>query len=191
MCSGMGGAEQACKNVGLKNDIPVRHVFASDKEPKCQKSKTLAKNHDIEAMDKDITVRDPVTVPDHDLLVAGFPCQGFSGLGEQEGFDDERSTTFFNIVEVIEAKQSKFVLLENDAALLTNNNGKDWEVVKSHLNSLTGYVWTHKTLHPYDYDVPQSRDRVYIIGIKGSCPFEFPPPLQPVKYPLRHSEWRA
>jgi DNA (cytosine-5)-methyltransferase 1 len=103
------------------------------------------------------------TMPDFDLLCAGFPCQAFSIAGKRQGFGDPRGTLFFDIARVLRAKKPAYFLLENVPGLLSHNSGKTFAAILDTLCKL-GYSVEWKILNSKDFGVPQSRKRVYIIG---------------------------
>jgi len=124
----------------------------------------------------DITEIDENTIPKHDILCAGFPCQAFSISGKQEGFNDSRGTLFFDIARIIKAKQPKIVLLENVKNLAKHDNGRTLKVIMNTLDEL-GYDAHEKILNAADYGVPQSRQRIYIVAFRKDLKnysFEFP-----------------
>jgi len=102
-------------------------------------------------------------IPDHDLLTAGFPCQTFSTQGKRLGFKDTRGTLFFDVARIIKAKRPKYILLENVKGLLSHDKGKTFKVIVSTLTEL-GYDIQWQMLNSKYFGVPQSRERVYIIG---------------------------
>ena len=121
-------------------------------------------------------------VPDHDLLVAGFPCQPFSQAGKREGFADQtRGTLFFSIAQIIIEKQPKAVLLENVRGLLSQDKGRSFRIIVSTLEE-AGYEVVHKVLNARDFGLPQNRQRLFIVGIRRDvnqtlASFEFPAPV--------------
>lgn len=128
----------------------------------------------------DINEIEPKDIPNHDILLAGFPCQPFSIAGKQLGFADTRGTLFFNIEAIIEAKQPKAFLLENVKRLRTHDKGRTLGVILEKLKNL-GYTTYHKVLNTLDYGLPQKRERIYIVGFKEPIHFKFPKPLKPYK----------
>lgn len=119
----------------------------------------------------------PASVPDHDVLCAGFPCQPFSKAGEQLGFECTRQgDLFFNVAAIIEAKAPRYFILENVPNLLQHDGGKTFERIKSILIEL-GYEVDAKRFSPHQFGVPQIRERVYIVGSRaGLNGFSWPEP---------------
>ncbi len=115
----------------------------------------------------------PKDIPNHDFLLAGFPCQPFSIAGKQLGFADTRGTLFFNIEKIIEAKKPYGFLLENVKRLTTHDKGRTFKIILEKLEKL-GYTVYHKVLNSLDYGLPQKRERIYIVGFSESIHFKFP-----------------
>lgn len=133
----------------------------------------------------DITKIDEKSIPDHDILVAGFPCQPFSiagvskkaSLGVDHGFlDKTQGTLFFDIVRIIDAKKPKGFLLENVKNLKSHDKGRTWKIIQESLDEL-GYDIFSKVVDGQGY-VPQHRERILIIGFNrktynGTLSFDF------------------
>lgn len=112
----------------------------------------------------DIKQVDISSIPEHDILCAGFPCQPFSKAGDQNGFDCPRSGDLFGYVhEVLRYHQPKYLILENVPNLLKHNKGETWREIRETLKSI-GYNIKEKRLSPHQFGVPQIRERVYIVG---------------------------
>lgn len=120
----------------------------------------------------DITQIDEMQVPNHDILLAGFPCQPFSIAGEKKGFEDTRGTLFFDIARIIEAKKPKVVVLENVKHFKNHDGGRTIRVVLETLNKL-GYTTNWEVLNAKDFGVPQNRERTIIVGSKDGIQFNF------------------
>ncbi len=112
---------------------------------------------------EDATTINTDTVPDFDLLCAGFPCQSFSVAGSRKGFSDPRGTLFFEIARLVRAKRPAYLLLENVPGLLSHDGGRTFATILNTLCKL-GYCCEWQVLNSKDFGVPQSRRRVYIIG---------------------------
>ena len=122
-------------------------------------------------------------IPNHDVLIAGFPCQPFSTLGNLQGFqDEERGTLFFEIEEIIKKHKTKVVVLENVKNILNHDNGKTFAKMIHKLESL-GYSVFYHVFNSADYGVPQRRNRVFIVAFLGEC-FNIIKPTFPPKHKL-------
>ena len=133
----------------------------------------------------DITKVDENSIPDHDVLVAGFPCQPFSiagvskknSLGRETGFQDKtQGTLFFDVCRILKAKRPKAFLLENVKNLKSHDKGRTFKIIMESLNELKYDVYT-AILDGQNY-VPQHRERILIVGFdkeryRGSVPFSF------------------
>ena len=105
----------------------------------------------------------PETIPDFDLLCAGFPCQSFSVAGHRKGFEDTRGTLFFEICRIAETKRPPLLLLENVKGLLSHKRGETFHTILQSLEAL-GYWVEWQVLNSKYFGVPHNRPRVYIIG---------------------------
>ena len=124
----------------------------------------------------DITMIKATDIPDHDILAGGFPCQAFSILGDKKGFADTRGTLFFEIERILKEKQPRAFLLENVRNLVSHDKGRTFEVILQKLDHL-GYFTHWKILNALDFNLPQKRERVMIVGFKENHPFEWPKPV--------------
>lgn len=122
----------------------------------------------------DITQIDAKTIPTHDILFAGFPCQPFSIIGNGKGFDDARGTLFFTIAKILEIKRPKAFILENVKMLVRHKNGHTFKRILETLQNL-GYSVEYKILNALDYGLPQKRERVFIVGFYKPMSFVWPP----------------
>lgn len=170
-CAGIEAPIQALK----KLKIPFKHVWSADIDQKCIKQiKANFKPQRIYGdpsgpyKDGNITRRDNSKLPDIDLYMCGFPCQPFSSMGEKQGLKDKRGNVFYACLDVIKRKQPRMFVLENVKGLLTNDKGRTWKVIWGELSKLQklGYNVDWKVLNTKDYGLPQSRPRVYIVGLK-------------------------
>jgi len=126
----------------------------------------------------DLNEIDINSIPAHDVLIGGFPCQPFSMMGKEKGFNDKRGTLFFKVVEIIENQRSRghqprIVVLENVRNLMTHDKGKTFKVIKETLEELGYHVFAEK-LNSADYGVPQTRNRVFIVCIMDDVEYIFP-----------------
>lgn len=153
-------------------------VFASEIDKEARK--TYLANHQIDQsiFNEDITKIDPNSIPDHDILCAGFPCQPFSQAGHKKGFNDDRGNLFTYIHEILKVKKPKAFILENVRHLLKHDEGRTFNVIYDALTSLDYYV-EYKIIKASEFGRPQHRPRIYIVGfhnklVDTSKPYIFP-----------------
>ena len=169
--AGIGGIRQAFQRHGGYN------IYSSEWDKFAQ---TTYRINYGEIPDGDITVVDEKDIPDHDILLAGFPCQPFSQAGLHKGFEDTRGTLFFDIARILKAKRPKAFMLENVKQLRGHDKGNTLKVILSVLNELNYYVPNPQILNAYHFGVPQNRERIIIVGFnKDYLPenfkdFEYP-----------------
>lgn len=111
----------------------------------------------------DITKIQAEQIPQHDLLLAGFPCQAFSIIGKMQGFADTRGTMFFQIERILKYQRTPYIMLENVKQLIGHDKGRTFKVILDHLQQL-GYYVKWKVLNAMDFGLPQKRERVIIVG---------------------------
>lgn len=129
----------------------------------------------------DITEVDVSSIPEHDLLCAGFPCQPFSIIGKRQGFDDIRGTLFFEIVKILESKKPPMIVLENVKQLATHDNKRTITKIIDTLKSL-GYKTDWKVLNALHYGLPQKRERTLIVGfLNHDVAFKWPEKVKKYK----------
>ena len=121
----------------------------------------------------DITEIDERNIPEHDILLAGFPCQPFSIIGDKQGFADTRGTLFFDIERILSEKKPAAFLLENVRQLLSHDKGRTFAVIQDLLARL-GYTTYHEVLNALDFGLPQKRERIFIVGFREPLAFDFP-----------------
>ncbi len=114
-------------------------------------------------------VRQIEQLPEHDFLLAGFPCQSFSYAGKKAGFGDTRGTLFFEIMRLIDTSKPKAFVFENVRGLLTNDIGKTIKTIKHEITK-RGYSFNLFLLNSANFNLPQNRVRVYIVGILDAAP---------------------
>ncbi|MDL5045823.1 DNA (cytosine-5-)-methyltransferase [Oscillatoria amoena NRMC-F 0135] len=177
---GIGGFRHAIEGAADKTGARVECVLSSDIDPDCRRAyeanfgePPLGDIHEIPAE----------SVPDHDILLAGFPCQPFSIIGHRRGFEDARGTLFFEIARIIEAKKPEAFVLENVKLLAGHNGGKTLARILEVLQGL-GYQTDRRIFNALDFGLPQKRERIFIVGFKNPRAFEWPKGGMPMK-PLR------
>jgi DNA (cytosine-5)-methyltransferase 1 len=148
----------------------VNVVFANDMVEHSKKIYDANFNHKLTCKDlNDIKNED---IPSHDILTGGFPCQPFSIAGHQEGFADARSNVFWKILSIIDHHQPKCVILENVKNLVSHDDKKTFETIKSNLEN-RGYHICFKVLNTAEITgIPQHRERIYIVCLKSKKVFD-------------------
>lgn len=165
--AGLGGFRLALESLGSQC------VYSSEWDKFAQQ---VYKNNFGEFPNGDITQINENTIPEHDILCAGFPCQAFSISGKQKGFEDSRGTLFFDVARIVKLKKPKIVFMENVKNFASHDNGQTINVVKSTMEEL-GYTFFQKVLNAVDYGVPQKRERVYMVCFRADLninAFSFP-----------------
>lgn len=174
--AGIGGFHVALHSVGGEC------VFASEKDVHARTTYAANLKIDPKFFNDDIRKVSPEDVPDHDVLCAGFPCQPFSQAGHKKGFSDgensERGNLFYCILDILEAKRPKAFILENVRHLIAHDEGKTFATILKHLNN-ANYDVSYKIIKASDFNVPQHRARVFIVGFDRSqvstdATFHFP-----------------
>lgn len=156
--AGIGGMRIAFQNLGGKC------LFSSEIDEHAQKT------YEINFGEKphgDITKIHEKDIPNHDVLVAGFPCQAFSIAGKRGGFKDTRGTLFFDVARIIKEKQPKAFFLENVKGLVNHKQGKTLSTILNVLREDLGYVVPEpKIMNAKNFGVPQNRERIFIVGFR-------------------------
>lgn len=162
--SGAGGLDLGFKMAG--HDI----VWANDLyEDAVETYKYNLGNHII---CKDIANIDTKEIPECDIIIGGFPCQGFSVANMKRHESDERNALYRQLIRVIEAKKPKFFLAENVKGLISLGKGAVFNMILNDFSQL-GYKVSYKILNAADYGVPQTRQRVIIVGVRNDLKFEY------------------
>lgn len=155
--AGLGGFRLALESLG------ARCVYSNEWDKHVQK---VYESNFGEIPEGDITSVDEKSIPNHDILCAGFPCQAFSISGKQRGFEDSRGTLFFDVARIVKAKRPKVVFMENVKNLAGHDGGKTLEVIQATMEEL-GYEFNQKVLSAVDYGVPQKRERIYMVCFRN------------------------
>lgn len=155
--SGAGGLDLGFRNAG--HTIVWANDFDHDS------TVTYKKNIGDEVVCADIAQVDGGDIPAFDILVGGFPCQGFSRANIHRVANDDRNSLYVHVVRILRDRQPRFFLLENVKGIVSLNGGADFEEILLALQE-SGYDVQHKILNAADYGVPQSRMRVIIAGIR-------------------------
>lgn len=175
--AGVGGIDKGFELAGFET------IYANELDK--QASKTFKENFkDVELVIGDIQNLDENDdIPNFDIMLAGFPCQAFSVAGYRQGFYDEkgRGNLFFDLLRIINAKQPQIIFLENVKNLVGHDNGNTFEVINKSLEDEGYYVKT-MVLNSSQYgNVPQTRERIYIVCFKDKNyyqKFDFPKPIK-------------
>lgn len=170
--SGAGGLDLGFENAGFKI------VFANDNWKGCWK--TYEKNHNLKIDRRSIEDIDGKDIPDVVGFIGGPPCQSWSLAGSMKGIKDSRGQLLYDYVRLIKAKKPNFFLAENVPGMVCKTHLNEFEKFKEALKEL-GYNVSFKVLNANDYEVPQDRRRVFLVGLHESLneKFEFPEPICP------------
>lgn len=164
--AGIGGIRMPFQNLGGKC------VFSSEID------KYAAQTYEANYGEKpsgDITQINAESIPNFDILLAGFPCQAFSIAGKRKGFEDTRGTMFFEVERILEEKKPKSFLLENVKGLTNHDHGRTFKVMLDILENKLGYKVYYKVLNAKNFGLPQNRERIMIVGFKNhNIDFKFP-----------------
>ncbi len=178
-CSGIEAPLIALNMLGVN----YKHVFSSEIDKNCVEFiyRNYGTDHKIynnlKQRDNSKYKNKPI-----DLYIAGFPCQTFSSLGANNGFQDRiKGNVYFYVYDFIDQNRPNMFILENVRALKTHDKGRSFKIIMESLNELDEYDIYHDVLNTKDYGLPQSRNRIFIVGIKkshGVKNFRFPSPTK-------------
>ena len=175
--AGVGGIRLGFQKV-FKNNLDV--VFSSEIDENAKKTYETNFN---EKPYGDITKISEKDIPKHDIILAGFPCQAFSIAGHRKGFEDTRGTLFFDVVRIAKYHKPKVIFLENVKGFKNHDNGKTFEIVKKTLEEI-GYKVFDEILNSKDFNIPQNRERIYIIAFLDDVNFNFPEKKSDTQYKI-------
>lgn len=174
-------AEMENNNELTKEDI-IRSIYDKTKKKNLVKESYFA-NYDIDENRwfEDIRFLDGKPYKDKvDIFIGGSPCQSFSTYGNKKGLEDTRGTLFYDYARLIQEIQPKVFVFENVTGLLTHDNKKTWKVISDTFN-LLNYDIKMQVLNAKDFNLPQLRKRVFVVGVNrnsGLGEFEFPEPVE-------------
>lgn len=166
---GVGGFRIAINQVLNAKNINPECVFSSDIDSDAQK---IYQMNFGEKPAGDITQIEAEDIPEHDILLAGFPCQPFSICGQLKGFEDTRGTLFFDIARILVSKKPSYFILENVKQLVGHDQGKTLKSIIEVLEQL-GYTVEYKVLNALNCGLPQKRERIFIVGYLQPLPFRW------------------
>jgi DNA (cytosine-5)-methyltransferase 1 len=170
-CAGIGGGRLGLEKAGMEC------VGFSEINSNAEKTYRLFFG-ETEKNYGDLMNVDPVDLPDFDLMIAGFPCQTFSVIGQRQGFQDHRGQVIYGLINILTAKNLKYFILENVKGLVNHDKGNTLKTILQDLIK-AGYNVNFKVLNSQDYGTAQHRERVYIVGIRSDLnykTFDFPIP---------------
>jgi len=157
-CSGIGAGRLGLENNGLscigfseidnQAEITYRKFFGEE-----------------ETNYGDLMKIDTKKMPDFDMMIAGFPCQSFSVIGQRKGMQDKRGQIIYGLIKIMVDKNLKYFILENVKGLTNHDNGNSLRIILKELDK-AGYKVFYQVLNSIDYGVPQMRERIYFIGIR-------------------------
>ncbi|UQK60765.1 DNA cytosine methyltransferase [Ezakiella coagulans] len=159
--AGIGGIRLGFEQAFQDN---IETLFVSEWDEKATETYKANFGNEIE-INGDITKIKEEDIPEHDILLAGFPCQAFSMAGQRKGFNDTRGTLFFDVARIIKYHKPKVVFCENVKNLLNHDRGRTFKVIKNVLEEL-GYIVYYKVLNSKNFGVPQNRERIYIVAFR-------------------------
>lgn len=174
--AGVGGID-----LGFEQTGAFKTVYANEFDP--SPVQTFEQNFPIKVDCRDIHEVKADEIPDFDVMLAGFPCQAFSVAGYRQGFNDEkgRGTLFFELVRIMKIKKPKIVFLENVKNLVSHDNGNTFNTIINELKKQHYFV-KYAVLNAMEYgNIPQNRERIYIVAFKDKIAyqhFEFPFPVK-------------
>lgn len=168
---GIGGFRTAFEQAARDSKVKCRAVFSSDIDDAC--ARAYAANYGDVPIG-DITQVASSDIPNHDILLAGFPCQPFSIIGGLRGFlDSTRGTLFFEIARILKDKRPRAFILENVKQLVGHDHGRTMDLIMSTLREI-GYVCDYRVLNALNFGLPQKRERVFIVGYLGVGEHDWP-----------------
>ncbi|WP_353458465.1 DNA cytosine methyltransferase [Staphylococcus coagulans] len=173
--SGVGGIE-----LGFEQTGKFRVVYANEFDKNARL--TFQLNNPNTPLDgRDIHHVHELEIPVTDIIVGGFPCQAFSIAGYRKGFEDERGDLFFELLRFIKTNKPRAIFIENVKNMVTHDHGNTFKVIREAL-TMNGYFIKWQVLNGKDYgNIPQNRERIYIVGFTEQEAFEnfnFPEPIK-------------
>ncbi len=174
-CAGIGAGRLGLQNLGLTclafSEID-KHAEKTYREFFGQEEK----NHG------DLMKINPDDLPNFDVMIAGFPCQTFSVIGQRKGMSDHRGQIIYGLIKIMKSKNLPYFILENVKGLVNHDGGQSLKIILEDLDK-AGYKVYHRVLNSLNYGVPQMRERIYFVGIrkdlvKDGKDYEWPEPVK-------------
>ena len=162
--AGIGGMRLAFESAARSLNLETECVLSSEINPDAQ---LVYQTNFCDTPSGDIRLIDQL--PEHDILLAGFPCQSFSYAGKKAGFGDTRGTLFFEIVRLIDTFKPQAFIFENVRGLVSHDSGQTLETIKGEMTD-RGYSFDYFVLNSSNFSLPQNRVRVYLVGILNAVP---------------------
>lgn len=177
-CAGIGAGRLGLQNLGLTC------LAFSEIDRYAEKTYREFFGHE-EKNHGDLMKINPDDLPNFDLMIAGFPCQSFSVIGQRKGMNDRRGQIIYGLIKIMNGKKLPYFILENVKGLVNHEGGKSLQIILEDLDK-AGYKVYHRVLSSLDYGVPQMRERIYFVGIrkdlvKNNKEFEWPKPVKTPK----------
>ena len=157
-CAGIGGGRLGLEKLGMECvgfseiDRGAEHTY-----------REIFKSEELNF--GDLMKISPSDLPNFDLMIAGFPCQSFSVIGQRKGMNDHRGQIIYGLIKILVAKNIPYFILENVKGLVNHEGGKSLKIILEELDK-AGYKVFHKVLNSVDYGVPHMRERIYFVGIR-------------------------
>lgn len=176
--AGIGGFRKALDLFGKDNNIPMECVAFSEIDSYATKTYKANFNTENEVEIGDIVSftsdkKNIENLENFDILTGGFPCQSFSMMGKQKGFDDVRGNVFFNIIKILKAKKPRFILLENVKNLLTHDNGNTLKVIETEIKKVGYKNIYYNVFNTENFGLAQKRNRLFIFATTEDLPNDF------------------
>ncbi len=152
--------ESAASSLNLQTECVLSSEISPDAQSVYQTNFGDTPSGDIRLIDQ---------LPEHQILLAGFPCQSFSYAGKKAGFGDTRGTLFFEIVRLIDTFKPQAFIFENVRGLVSHDSGQTLETIKGEMTS-RGYSFDYFVLNSSNFSLPQNRVRVYLVGVLNTVP---------------------
>ncbi len=174
-CAGIGAGRLGLEILGL-NCVAFSEIDRYAEKTYREFFGEEEKNHG------DLMKINPADLPHFDLMVAGFPCQSFSVIGQRKGMNDHRGQIIYGLIKIMNGKNLPYFILENVKGLVNHESGKTLKIILEELDK-AGYKVYHRVLSSLHYGVPQMRERIYFVGIrkdlvKENKHFEWPKPVK-------------
>jgi DNA (cytosine-5)-methyltransferase 1 len=157
-CAGIGAGRIGLENNGLTC------VGFSEIDKQAERTYRIFFGDD-EINHGDLMKIKPGELPDFEMMIAGFPCQTFSVIGQRKGMTDERGQIIYGLIKIMKKKNLKYFLLENVKGLVNHDRGNSLRVILEEVDK-AGYKVFHKVVNSIDFGVPQMRERIYFVGIR-------------------------